>query len=185
MSKYSRLPAIPVIGFAAFSGTGKTTLLEQLIPQLMNKGYRVGVYKHSHHVVELDKPGKDSFRLRASGAAQTLLSTPERSILTTEMSGPDSGNSVDFYRLLHQFDTEALDVILVEGCKEQHFPKIELHRSQTGKPWLCPEDPDIIAIACDSPDISTEIPVFNLNDIHEIAGFIEKYINTYVPDISA
>ncbi|CAM3713702.1 Molybdopterin-guanine dinucleotide biosynthesis adapter protein [Vibrio aerogenes CECT 7868] len=176
MSKYSRLPAIPVIGFAAFSGTGKTTLLEKLIPQLISKGVRVGVYKHSHHVVELDKPGKDSFRLRASGAAQTLLSTPERSILTTEKSGE---HQVDFFHLLHQFDTDALDVILVEGCKEQHFPKIELHRQITGKPWLYVQDPDIIAVACDSPAPGAQIPVMDLNDINGIALFVANYIHTF------
>ncbi|SHO56185.1 molybdopterin-guanine dinucleotide biosynthesis protein B [Vibrio quintilis] len=178
MSIHSRLPDIPVLGFAAFSGTGKTTLLEQLIPRLTHQGYRIGIYKHSHHVVELDKPGKDSFRLRAAGAIQTLLSTPERCILTTEISEGDT----DFYRRLHQFDSDALDAILVEGCKEQHLPKIELHREQTKKPWLYPQDPEIIAVACDSPHIDANIPVLNLNNLNEIAEFVENYINSFTPD---
>ncbi|WNJ95156.1 molybdopterin-guanine dinucleotide biosynthesis protein B [Vibrio ruber] len=171
-----KLPTIPVLGLAAFSGTGKTTLLELLIPVLIDRGIRVGVYKHSHHVIEQDKPGKDSFRLRKAGACQTLLSTPERAILTTEF--PDKSNPADFYHLLRQFDSENLDLILVEGCKEQRFPKIELHRHELDKPWLYPDDPDIIAVATD-PIIACPLPCLDLNDISQIAEFIMQYVRTF------
>ncbi|MDW6004052.1 molybdopterin-guanine dinucleotide biosynthesis protein B [Vibrio mangrovi] len=170
----SILPNIPVLGFAAFSGTGKTTLLESLIPELIRQGIRVGVYKHSHHVIEQDQPGKDSFRLRKAGASQTLLATPERAILTTEF--PDS--SADFYHLLQQFDTENLDVILIEGCKEKHLPKIELHRHEITRPWLYPDDPDIIAVATDVT-IDCRLPCLNLNDVVQIAEFIQQYIRNF------
>ncbi|KUI99506.1 molybdopterin-guanine dinucleotide biosynthesis protein B [Vibrio sp. MEBiC08052] len=176
-----KLPNIPVLGFAAFSGTGKTTLLESLIPVFIARGIRVGVYKHSHHVIEQDKPGKDSFRLRKAGAFQTLLSTPERTILTTEFSAtsPETSTSPDFYHLLQQFDTERLDLILVEGCKEQCFPKIELHRHQTNKPWLYPDDPDIIAVATDRV-ISCPLPCLDLNDVAQIAEFVMQYVQDFL-----
>ncbi|ASA54465.1 molybdopterin-guanine dinucleotide biosynthesis protein B [Vibrio gazogenes] len=171
-----KLPNIAVLGFAAFSGTGKTTLLESLIPVLIAHGIRVGVYKHSHHVIEQDKPGKDSFRLRKAGAFQTLLSTPARAILTTEFS--EIPTSPDFYHLLQQFDSENLDIILVEGCKEQRFPKIELHRHEINKPWLYPDDPDIIAVATDRM-ITCPLPCLDLNDTAQIAEFVMQYVQDF------
>ncbi|MDW6092951.1 molybdopterin-guanine dinucleotide biosynthesis protein B [Vibrio rhizosphaerae] len=172
MTRFSdKRPNIAVLGFAAFSGTGKTTLLESLIPLLIARGLRVGVYKHSHHVIEQDKPGKDSFRLRQAGALQTLLATPERAILTTEYSNA----SPDFYHLLRQFDTENLDLILVEGCKEKRFTKIELHRHDLDKPWLYPDDPDIIAVATDR-NIDCPLPCLDLNNAAQIAEFVIRYV---------
>ncbi|MEI8634032.1 molybdopterin-guanine dinucleotide biosynthesis protein B [Vibrio sp. PP-XX7] len=178
---HPQLPDIPVLGFAAFSGTGKTTLLEKVIPILVEHGFQVGVYKHSHHVVELDKPGKDSFRLRKAGACQTLLSTPERSILTTEVR---DDKSADFYQRLTQFDTQHLDIILVEGCKEKHFPKIEIHRAEMEKPWLYRSDPAILAVASTTP-IDGPIPYLDLNNTAQIVSFIETYIHQFTPSSSS
>jgi molybdopterin molybdotransferase len=178
MSDTTLLPEVPVLGFAAFSGTGKTTLLEALIPELVKYGIRVGVYKHSHHDVELDKPGKDSYRLRHAGAYQTMLATPKRSVLTSETAVV----TMDFYQLLHQFDTEQIDIILVEGCKEKHLPKIELHRHETGRPWLYLADPDIMAIATDVP-VQAPIPCMDLNDIERIADFVRQFIQDFRRDL--
>ncbi|MCF6252829.1 MAG: molybdopterin-guanine dinucleotide biosynthesis protein B [Methylococcaceae bacterium] len=138
---------IPILGFAAFSGTGKTTLLTKLIPLLKNKGLRVGLIKHSHHNFDIDKPGKDSYRLREAGATPVMLVSSHRRAIITEFSAciePKLEDQLIFY------DQTELDLILVEGFKTEQFPKIELHRPSLQKKLLFPVDPDIIAIATDS-----------------------------------
>ncbi len=116
-------PNLPLLGFAAYSGTGKTTLLEALLPKLTAAGLRIGLLKHAHHDFDVDKPGKDSYRLRKAGASQMLIASRNRHALMTET--PDAEAEFDY--LLTRFDAEKLDVILVEGCKNIAFPKIELH----------------------------------------------------------
>ncbi len=137
---------IPILGIAAYSGTGKTTLLTQLIPILQNAGIRVGLIKHSHHNFEIDKPEKDSYRLRKSGASPVMLVSSHRRAIITEFS------SITEPRLENQlkvFDQSELELILVEGFKKEHFPKIELHRPLLKHPLLFPNDPSIIALATD------------------------------------
>lgn len=122
----------PILGFAAYSGTGKTTLLEQLIPILRERGIRVAVLKHAHHNFDIDKPGKDSYRLRKAGADQMLIASDQRWALMTETEEPDS-----FEYLLEQFDHSDLDLIIVEGFKGERIPKIELHRPSLGHELIC------------------------------------------------
>lgn len=161
---------IPILGFAAFSGTGKTTLLTQLIPLLKNKGLRIGIIKHSHHNFEIDQPGKDSFRLRAAGAESVMLASKHRRAIITEIS-PEQEPRLDDQ--LKQFDQSELNLILVEGFKAERFPKIELHRAALGKPLLYPQDPDIIAIASDSPLQTPDyLTLLDLNRPDLIAAFI-------------
>ncbi len=161
---------VPLLGFAAYSGTGKTTLLEALLPKLTETGLRIGVLKHAHHNFDVDKPGKDSYRLRKAGASQMLISSRYRHALMTET--PDS--EADFEHLLSRFDHQALDLILVEGCKNIAFPKIELNRHVVGKPWLHPSDDNIIAIASDS-ELDVAIPTMSINDLDAIKQFILDY----------
>lgn len=163
---------VPILGFAAYSGTGKTTLLEALLPLLTETGLRVGVLKHAHHNFDVDKPGKDSYRLRKAGASQMLIASRYRHALMTET--PDA--EAEFEHLLARFDHQALDLILVEGCKNIAFPKIELNRQQVGKPWLYPNDDNIIAIACDSAPV-TELPVVDINDLPAIQSLVLGYLN--------
>ncbi len=161
---------IPVIGFAAFSGTGKTTLLEQLLPILTHSGVRIGMIKHAHHQFDIDTPGKDSYRLRKAGATQTLIASSQRWALMTENPIEDPPRLAD---LTPHLDRKHLDLILVEGFKQAHFPKIELHRPGLGHPLLFPADGDIIAIASDAPlGLETDLPCFDLNQPGEIANFI-------------
>ncbi|MCW8335825.1 bifunctional molybdopterin-guanine dinucleotide biosynthesis adaptor protein MobB/molybdopterin molybdotransferase MoeA [Vibrio paucivorans] len=164
-------PNIPLLGFAAYSGTGKTTLLEALLPKLTEAGLKIGVLKHAHHNFDVDIPGKDSYRLRKAGASQMLISSRNRHALMTET--PDS--EAEFEYLLTRFDTQKLDVILVEGCKNIEFPKIELHREEVGKPWLYPNDNNIIAIAADT-SVESELPQMSINDLDAIAQFILDYV---------
>lgn len=163
---------IPILGFAAYSGTGKTTLLEALLPKLTEAGLRIGMLKHAHHNFDVDQPGKDSHRLRKAGASQMLLSSRNRFALMTET--PESESEFDY--LLTRFDEDKLDVVLVEGCKNIAFPKIELHREEVGKPWLHPNDENIIAIASDSGELDSDLPQMNINDLEAIAQFVIEYV---------
>jgi len=161
---------IPIIGFAAFSGTGKTTLLTQLIPILKHNGLSIGLIKHSHHNFQIDQPGKDSFRLRAAGATSVMLVSTHRRAIITEIAPPQEPRLDDQLEL---FDQSGLDLILVEGFKAEQFPKIELHRPSLGKPLLYKEDPHIIAIASDCPLITPDyLPQLDINQPAQIAAFI-------------
>ena len=161
---------IPLLGFAAFSGTGKTTLLTQIIPILKHQGLRIGLIKHSHHNFQIDQPGKDSFRLREAGASPVMLVSTHRRAIITDITPAQEPRLAD---QLKHFDQSGLDLILVEGFKAEPFPKIELHRPSLNKPLLYPNDPNIIAIASDcplqTPDTLTQL---DLNQPDRIAAFI-------------
>ncbi len=165
-------PPVPLLGFAACSGTGKTTLLKALIPLLKDRGLRIGAIKHSHHHIDIDKPGKDSFELRAAGASPVMLSTSRRRFLVEEW--PDDREPRLAEELEH-FDSRGLDLILVEGFKHESFAKIELHRPALGHPLLFPSDANIIAIATDAPlPVSPPIREFDLNRPEQMALFIHS-----------
>lgn len=163
----------PVLGFCAVSGTGKTTLLKRLIPELCAR-CAVGVIKHAHHNFDTDQPGKDSYELRKAGARQMLVSSARRRALITELADGEAEPGLD--RLIAELDGAALDLILVEGFKREAFPKIELRRGATDAPPICARDPHVIALACDRPDAPPagvpSIPILNLNDAGAVAHFI-------------
>lgn len=161
---------LPVVGFAAYSGTGKTTLLVSLLRLFTAQGLRVGIVKHAHHTFEIDYPGKDSYELRQAGASQVLVGSRQRWALMADMREPSS-DALAFH--LNHLDRSSLDLVLVEGFKPESIPKIELHRPSLGKPLLFPGDPDIIAVATDAPLAEMpHIPVFDLNAPQAIADFI-------------
>ncbi|MGZ8201391.1 MAG: molybdopterin-guanine dinucleotide biosynthesis protein B [Methylosarcina sp.] len=165
---------VPILGFAAASGTGKTTLLEQLIPILRQHGLRVGLIKHSHHSFDIDHPGKDSFRLREAGANPVMLVSRKRRAVITEF---DSQDEPRLDEQLEAFEQNGLDLILVEGFKSEPIPKIELHRIALKKPLLYPGDPNIIAIASDCPlTLPNPLVQLDINQPNQIAEFILKWI---------
>jgi molybdopterin-guanine dinucleotide biosynthesis protein MobB len=164
----------PIIGFAGYSGSGKTTLLEKLIPLLKQQGLRIGLVKHSHHHIDPDKPGKDSYRLRHAGCDQTLLATKSRHMLYFEYTEPERDEPV-LAECLAQLDHDQLDLVLVEGFRDEVFPKIEIHRPIYGKPLLYPNDRHIIAFATDDHAHAQQhcnLPLLDLNTPAEIARFI-------------
>jgi len=166
-----------VLGFAAFSGTGKTTLLKQIIPLLKEKGLRVGLVKASHHGFEIDRPGKDSHELRMAGASPVMLSSSRRRAIITEHAEIRERGLAEE---LAFFDQGSVDIILVEGFKQEGFPKIELHRPSLGKPLLFPDDPSIIAIATDGAlPVAPAIPQFDLNAPRPIADFILGHLRLH------
>jgi len=163
---------VPLLGFAAFSGTGKTTLLTQLIPLLKQQGLRIGLIKHGHHDFDIDQPGKDSFRLREAGASPVMIVSSKRRAIITEII-PEQQPRLD--EQLKFFDQSQLDLLLVEGFKAEAFPKIELHRPSLNKPLLYPDDADIIAIASDCPLLTPAyLPQLDINQPRMIADFIVK-----------
>ena len=171
---------IPVIGFVAPSGSGKTTLLQKLVPVLVNRGLRVGYLKHAHHTFDLDVPGKDSYEIREAGARQTLLASKERWALQSAQW--EKGEDPSLARMLERFDADRLDLILVEGFKHSAYPKIEIHRTVTGKPLLYPEDSDVIAVITDcklpGEDHPLELPP---EDPEAIADFVQRQMEAWSP----
>lgn len=159
---------IPILGFAAASGTGKTTLLKQLFPLLKKAGLRVGLIKHSHHDFEIDHVGKDSFELRKAGATPVVLVSKYRRVIIEEFENPIEPNLAQQIAL---FNPEKTDLILVEGFRHEAFAKIELHRTELNKPLLYPTDTHIIALATDT-HLETHLPLLDLNQPNEIADFI-------------
>jgi molybdopterin-guanine dinucleotide biosynthesis protein MobB len=164
----------PVLGFAAYSGTGKTTLLVQLLPRLRAAGLRIGMIKHAHHRFEIDHPGKDSYELRKAGASQMLITSSRRWALVTDL---DDEHDAVLQEALERLDQRELDLILVEGFKHEAYPKIELHRPAVGNALIFPDDSNVIAIAADAPlTLPTTLPVLDLNDVDAIADFVRQFL---------
>ncbi len=166
----------PVLGFAAFSGSGKTTLLERVIPLLRQRGLRLAVVKHSHHDFEMDRPGKDSDRLRRAGAGQVLLASPWRTAWIRE---GDGRTEPALEELLNRLDHSQLDLVLVEGFRHEPIAKIEIHRPALGTPLLCRDDQKILAIACDEPPSNPpDLPLLDLNDPVAVAEWITGWMQS-------
>lgn len=158
-----------VFGLAGFSGAGKTTLMERLIPLFVAQGLKVSVIKETHHDFDIDRPGKDSWRHRQAGASEVLLSSERRWVLMHELRG-DMPPTLE----AHLARLSPCDLVLVEGYKRQPIPKLEVHRPALGKPLLYPEDSHIRALASDER-IATLLPWFHLDDVSAIADFILQH----------
>ncbi|MEZ5542398.1 MAG: molybdopterin-guanine dinucleotide biosynthesis protein B [Pseudomonadota bacterium] len=169
---------VPVLGFAACSGTGKTTLLIRLIPLLARRGLRIAMIKHAHHDFDIDIPGKDSYELRRAGARQVLVASDRRRALISECSPPREPALAE---LVAALDQDTLDLVLVEGFRHLPFPKIELHRPALGHPLLCREDRSIIAVASDAAPECGALPVLDINHPAGVADFIVGWLDAAEP----
>ncbi len=162
---------VPIIGFAAYSGTGKTTLLINIIPLLKKRSLEVGVIKHAHHTFEIDQPGKDSYEIRKAGASQMLIGSKKRWALMVEQNEEDQLTRLEEY--IAQLDQNKLDLIMVEGFKPEAIPKIELHRPSLGHPLISTTDESVIAIASDAPlSEKSELTILDLNNYESIVEYI-------------
>lgn len=159
------------VGFAGYSGSGKTHLVERLIPALKMRGLRVSVVKHAHHDFDIDHPGKDTYRHREAGAFEVVVASDRRLALMREFEQP---STLKVHHLIAEL-YEGVDWVLVEGFKESNLLKVEVWRAASGKPVRYPDDDFIVAIATDSADQlpqSTLRPVLDLNDPDAIAQWL-------------
>lgn len=160
-----------VVGFAGFSGSGKTMLVERVIPALKLRGLRVSVVKHAHHNFDIDHPGKDSWRHREAGAFEVVVASDRRLALMREFERPAD---LGVHELLAQL-WNGVDWVLVEGFKDSSLLKIEVWRAAAGKPARYPHDAFIVAVATDSPERLPEPtlrPVLDLNDPDALAQWL-------------
>lgn len=161
------LPAMRMIGLAGWSGAGKTTLLVKVIPVLVGRGLRVSTLKHAHHQFEIDRPGKDSYEHRLAGASEVLVGSAGRWALMHELRDEPEPTLPELLRRL-----SPVDLVIVEGYKRDSHPKLEVHRSEVGKPLLHPDDPAIVAVAADSALPQARVPVVGLDDIDAVVDIL-------------
>ena len=161
-----------LMGLSGWSGAGKTTLIAALIPELRRRGLTVSTVKHAHHAFDIDKPGKDSYVHRESGAQEVLIASAHRFALMHELRGAPEPPLSELLKHL-----SPVDLVIVEGFKRDAHPKIEIHRTATDKDFIYPDDPYIRAIATDAPG---PFP-FQRFDLDDIAGIADWVIREAVP----
>lgn len=163
---------VRAVSFVAKSGTGKTTLLERVIAELKQRGYRVGVVKHDAHRFEIDHPGKDSWRLTQAGADTMLISSPQKlAVVKQHDVAPPIEELIATY-------FEDVDVVLTEGFKKSTLPKIEVHRQERSNGLLCrgeEHDPTLLAVASDAL-LELDVPLLDLNNAPQVADFVVERI---------
>jgi molybdopterin-guanine dinucleotide biosynthesis adapter protein len=160
----------PIISIAGKSNAGKTTFAVKLITELTQRGYRIGSVKHTHHDIDLDQKGKDSWRHKQAGAKTTLLVTDQHIAMVKDDPRPDIEKMQSYL--------SDMDLILAEGFKRQPLPKIEVFRMDGPHDHpLFLDHPDLIALVTDMT-LTLSVPVFGLNDIESMATFVqERYLN--------
>jgi len=156
-----------VIGLAGYSGSGKTTLVAKLIPVLVGRGLTVSTVKHAHHGFDIDQPGKDSYVHRTAGATQVLVTSPRRYALMHELRDQEEPLLAELLSKL-----APVDLVLIEGFKYEHHPKLEVYREANGKPLIHPTDPEVVAIAADRPPAPITIPYVHIDDVEAVADIV-------------
>ncbi len=156
-----------VIGLAGWSGAGKTTLIEKLIPELRRRGLAVSTLKHAHHAFDMDRPGKDSHRHREAGAEQVLVASTHRLALLTELRDAAEPRLGD---LLGMF--APVDILVIEGFRTDAHAKIEIFREANGKPLRYPQDDQIVALVSDLARPPTDLPHAHIDDVAGVADLV-------------
>ncbi|PUB15483.1 molybdopterin-guanine dinucleotide biosynthesis protein B [Yoonia sediminilitoris] len=155
-----------IYGVVGYKNAGKTGLMERLVAEITGRGFTVSTLKHAHHRVDVDQPGKDSFRHRQAGASQVILSSGTRWAMMTELRDATEPTLAE---LIDRLDP--VDLVLIEGYKRDSHAKVEAHRAVTGNPLIAENDPTIRAVASDTA-LDLDRPVFDLDDTAAVADFI-------------
>jgi molybdopterin-guanine dinucleotide biosynthesis protein MobB len=157
---------IPIVSIVGKSNSGKTTLIEKMIGELIRRGYRVATIKHNRHGFEIDHEGKDSWRHKRAGAKTTVIASPDRVAVVEDVEKDlDIGELTDRY-------VRNVDIVLSEGFKKNPFPKIEINRSVMNQELLCSPADNLLAICSDRP-LRTETPCLDINDIGALVDLVE------------
>lgn len=161
------MKAVPTVSVVGRHNSGKTTFLISLLPLLIARGLRVGYLKHAHAGFEIDRPEKDSYRVRRTGVVQTIITGGGQTAVIDDAGEPSVGEVIERYA------REDLDLIVVEGFKHEALPKIEVARAalENGE-LVCGDDPQLIAIVTDGTPARIDMPRFALNDASGVADLI-------------
>ncbi len=158
---------IPIVSIVGKSNSGKTTLLEKLVPELNKRGYKVATVKHDVHGFEMDKEGKDSWRHRRAGAFSTIISSPEQLALIRDMD-----HDADLDEIRDRF-VHDVDIVVSEGYKKDKESKVEIFRKEVHKEPLCANDDNLIAMISNQK-FDLGVPCLDLDDIKGLADIIEQ-----------
>ena len=154
----------PVVSIVGYSGSGKTTLIEKLISALKQRGLRVGTIKHDVHGFEMDRPGKDSWRHKQAGASTTIITSPRQ--IGMVMDADHDHHPLELLPLM-----AGMDIVIVEGFKRANLPKIEVFRSENGKPPACRGDKNLIAVVSNT-SLDWGVPRYADDDVEILTDFI-------------
>lgn len=168
-TRQPRRPSSPprLFGIAGYKNAGKTTLIVDLIRDLVARGWRVATVKHAHHDFDTDQPGKDSWLHRAAGASEVLVVSERRVAHITELGGSPEPALPELVRRLGD-----VDLVLVEGWKSGDHPRLELRRADAPAPAIAGTAPGVLAIVSDRPVADASVPVFPRADVPAIADFV-------------
>jgi len=158
---------IPIISIVGKSDSGKTTLIEKLVPELTQRGHRVATVKHDVHGFEVDREGKDSWRHKKAGAHTVVISSPNKVALIRDV---EKDLTLDEIR---QKLIQDVDLILSEGYKKDVQPKIEIFRKEKHQELLCTKEDNLVAIVSNQT-FNVGVPCFDLEDMKGLANFIER-----------
>lgn len=159
-----------IFGLAGWSGSGKTSLMVRLLPELVGRGLSVSTMKHAHHAFDVDTPGKDSYEHRQAGATEVIVTSANRWALMHELRGAPEAQMEDLVARM-----SPVDLLLIEGFKHHAHDKLEVFRRDVGKPLLCVADPRVVAVASDGAVPEARVPVIDLDDTRAIADFIAAH----------
>jgi molybdopterin-guanine dinucleotide biosynthesis protein B len=154
-----------ILSIVGRSQSGKTTIIEKLIPELKNRGYRIGTIKHAHHGFDIDKSGKDSWRHRHAGAAAVVVASPGEIAMVKDENRESLDDLQNYF--------EGMDLVITEGYKKENKPKIEVLRAARHSQLVCAQDHNLVAVVTDV-DLNPGVPKFGLDEIKELADLIEK-----------
>ncbi len=156
----------PVVSIVGKSGSGKTNLIERLIQEFKRRGYRIATVKHSPKEIDIDKPGKDSWRFTQAGSEVVVAVSPDKLLFTRSLE-----HEPKLEEILRLIGCD-FDLVLIEGFRSGKAPKIEVHRKELGKELLCP--PKVLSAIVTDESLDIDVPQFPPSDTATIADFIEE-----------